>query len=79
VTVTVGALDDGPGFFVADDGVGIAADERDSVLEMGYSTASDGTGFGLGIVTEIARAHDWTVDVDESATGGARFVIRTTA
>ena len=79
LTVTVGSLADGTGFFVADDGVGIPEEDRDAVMEMGYSTATDGTGFGLGIVAEIARAHGWTVEVAASADDGARFEIRTTA
>ena len=74
VTVTVGALDDG--FYVEDDGPGIPAAERDTVFEAGYSTAEDGTGFGLRIVERVADAHGWTVDVTESEAGGARFEIR---
>jgi signal transduction histidine kinase len=72
VTVRVGALDSG--FFVADDGPGIPEDKRDTVFEAGYTTDSDGTGFGLDIVEEIASAHDWAVTVKESERGGARFV-----
>ncbi|MFB6269172.1 MAG: PAS domain-containing protein, partial [Halobacterium sp.] len=67
VTVTVGVLDDG--FYVADDGPGIPADERGDVFDAGYSTAQDGTGFGLSIVEEIADAHGWTVSVTEAADG----------
>jgi len=74
VTVTVGPLGE-TGFFVADDGRGIPPDRREEVFEMGVSTAVDGTGFGLGIVQEIAAAHDWRVDVSESTDGGARFEI----
>jgi len=72
VTVTVGKID-GTGFFVEDDGPGIPADERTEVLERGYTTSEDGTGFGLAIVSEIVEAHGWTVGVTESAAGGARF------
>jgi len=71
VTISVSTLPDG--FAVADDGPGIPADERDRVFEQGYSTAQDGTGFGLTIVQQIAAAHGWTVSVTESETGGARF------
>ena len=73
-TVTVGTLHDG-GFYVADDGPGIPADQRAEVFEMGVSTAEDGTGFGLSIVERIAEAHGWEVSVGESADGGARFEI----
>ena len=73
LTVAVGTLDGGEGFYVADDGVGIDPDERDRVLEQGYTNSADGTGFGLAIVEEIANAHDWSVAVEESADGGARF------
>jgi signal transduction histidine kinase len=74
VTVTVGALDDG--FYVADDGPGIPETERDSIFEAGYSTADDGTGFGLRIVEQVADAHGWTVGVVESEAGGASFEVR---
>ncbi|WP_435360856.1 sensor histidine kinase [Haloarchaeobius sp. DFWS5] len=67
-TITVGTRD--AGFFVADDGVGIAPDERDAVFETGYSTSPDGTGFGLSIVRRIAHAHGWTVVVDSATDGG---------
>jgi PAS domain S-box-containing protein len=70
-TVRVGTLDGG--FYVADDGCGIPPAEREAVFESGYTTASDGTGFGLSIVEEIAEAHGWTVSVAESEGGGARF------
>ncbi|WP_336336972.1 PAS domain S-box protein [Haloarcula brevis] len=75
VTVTVGDLDDGSGFYVADDGPGVPEDERDAVFEAGYSTASDGTGFGLAIVADIAAVHGWEVSVTDSESGGARFEI----
>ena len=75
VTVTVGALDDQEGFFIADDGPGIPPSERKQVFERGYSTAENGTGFGLGVVAEIVDAHDWTVRVADSADGGARFEV----
>ncbi len=71
VTVRVGSLPDG--FFVADDGDGIPPGEREEAFRPGYSTDTDGTGFGLAIVKRIAEAHGWTVAVEESEAGGARF------
>jgi signal transduction histidine kinase len=63
------------GFAVADDGPGIPADDRDRVFESGHSTSDSGTGLGLSIVADAADAHDWTVAVTESASGGARFEV----
>jgi len=75
VTVTVGRTADG--FYVEDDGPGIPESERDRVFEGGYTTADDGTGFGLNIVRTVAEAHGWTVAVTEGAAGGARFEFTT--
>lgn len=80
-TVTVGLLDsDGGagnttrGFYIEDDGQGIPKERRDEVLEFGVSTGS-GTGYGLAIVRAIVKAHDWSLSLTASATGGARFEI----
>ena len=73
VTVTVGETADG--FYVADTGPGIPESDRTQVFEAGYSTSTDGTGFGLRIVEQVATAHGWAVDIAESEAGGARFEI----
>jgi signal transduction histidine kinase len=70
-------LDFSAGFAVADDGPGIPEDERDDVFDHGFTTAEDGTGFGLAIVERIAQAHGWSVSVTEGRDGGARFEFRT--
>ncbi|MEY7850345.1 nitrogen regulation protein NR(II) [Natrarchaeobius sp. A-rgal3] len=74
ITVRVG-WDEGV-LFVEDDGPGIPADERDDVFDHGYTTSSEGTGFGLAIVEAIVDAHGWAIDVGEGVEGGARFEIR---
>ncbi|ELY64428.1 HTR-like protein [Natrinema versiforme JCM 10478] len=71
VSITVGERPDG--FYVADDGRGIAEQEREEVFRDGYSTAAEGTGFGLSIVEQVADAHGWSVTVSDSEHGGARF------
>ncbi|RLN01761.1 ATP-binding protein [Haloarcula sp. Atlit-7R] len=73
VTVRVGTLSGGRGFYVADDGPGIPEDEREQVFERGYTTSDDGTGFGLAIVSEIVDAHGGRITVAESDGGGVRF------
>jgi len=75
-TVDVGPLDDGGGFYVADDGPGIDPSDHDRIFEVGYTDHEDGTGFGLAIVKRIAEAHGWSVDVTAGADGGARFEFR---
>ena len=75
IEITVGILDSGTGFFVADDGDGIPVEDQEAVLESGFSTADEGTGLGLAIVTEIVAAHDWEIQVTSSEEGGARFEI----
>ncbi len=71
VTVTVGELHDG--FYVADDGPGIPAEQREAVFDHGVTTAEGGNGYGLSVVRTIANAHGWDVRVTASETGGARF------
>jgi signal transduction histidine kinase/DNA-binding response OmpR family regulator len=77
VTITVGSLEDG--FFVEDDGPGIPPSDHSEIFEFGYTTDSDGTGYGLAIAKEIVEAHGWTVTVADGDDGGARFEIRTSA
>jgi len=74
VTVTVGPHGEG-GFYVADDGPGIPPEERERAFESGFTTAEDGTGFGLAIVAEVAEAHGWSVRVTDGVDGGAKFVV----
>ncbi|MDS0292842.1 PAS domain-containing protein [Halogeometricum luteum] len=82
VTVTVGALPDG--FFVADDGPGVAEGVRGTLFDSGVSTAAGGTGFGLHIVRSLAAAHGWEVSLADGGAGtdvdagapGARFEFR---
>jgi len=83
VSVEVGAVDDGTagnpvGFYVADDGPGIPDEDREAVLEPGFTSSDGGTGLGLAIVRAIAEAHGWTVSISDSTSGGARFEIRDT-
>jgi PAS domain S-box-containing protein len=79
LTVQVGTLSGGgdqlEGFYVADDGEGIPEGERENIFEHGYTTNSDGTGFGLAIVRDIVQAHGWELTVTDSSDGGARFEI----
>ena len=73
VSIRVGTLPGG--FYVEDDGVGIPPEEREAVLERGYSTAASGLGIGLNIVEDVASAHGWEVSMGDGADGGVRFEV----
>jgi PAS domain S-box-containing protein len=75
VVITIGALADGAGFYVEDNGPGIPPEKRESIFEYGYSTTSEGTGLGLAIVKQCAEVHGWSINVTEGTDGGARFEI----
>ncbi|WP_193767651.1 PAS domain S-box protein [Halorientalis pallida] len=79
LTITVGELPDGDGFYVEDDGTGIPPEQQGEVFEHGVSYGEGGTGFGLSIVSDIASAHRWEVSLTEGSDGGARFEFETTA
>ncbi|MFC6953121.1 PAS domain S-box protein [Halorubellus litoreus] len=75
--VVVAGLRDDDGFYVADDGAGLDEAVEASLFQPGVTTDGNGTGLGLAIVSDIADAHDWTVDVrEDSDLGGARFEVR---
>jgi signal transduction histidine kinase len=61
---------------VADDGPGVAPDQRGVIFERyrrgAYST---GTGLGLAIVGEIVGLHGGTVVVGDAPEGGALFTV----
>lgn len=71
VTVTLEQTTDG--FYIADNGPGLDETNCEQIFEPGYTTATDGTGFGLTIVKRIADAHGWTISVSNSTAGGVRF------
>jgi PAS domain S-box-containing protein len=63
---------------VADEGVGIPADELESVFDKFYQssktrTGAGGTGLGLAICREIVAAHRGTIAARNRAQGGAAF------
>jgi PAS domain S-box-containing protein len=73
ITVRVGRLSNG--FYVEDDGPGIDPSIREELFDPGVTTAEDGSGFGLAIISDIVAAHGWQITATEGTDGGARFEI----
>lgn len=60
---------------VDDHGPGVPAEMRQQVFEPFFTTRPEGTGLGLAVVRQIARAHGGTVEVADAPGGGARFTL----
>jgi two-component system nitrogen regulation sensor histidine kinase NtrY len=60
---------------IADDGPGIAPEERDKLFMPYYSTKKRGSGLGLAIVRRIVAEHGGTIEVGPNQPGGTRFTI----
>lgn len=71
VTVTVGTTAEG--FFVANDGAGIAASPPESVFDPGFSTTEEKTGFGLYIAQMISDDQDWSLSLTDTRDGSVQF------
>jgi two-component system nitrogen regulation sensor histidine kinase NtrY len=61
---------------VADNGPGIATDQRDKIFVPFFTTKRQGSGVGLTLVRQIATAHGATVDVSQTPGGGATVSLR---
>jgi signal transduction histidine kinase len=61
---------------VADNGPGIAADQRDKIFVPFYTTKRQGSGVGLTLVRQIATVHGATVGVSQTPGGGATIRLR---
>ena len=61
---------------VADNGPGIAPEQREKVFVPFYTTKRQGSGIGLTIVRQIATAHGARVDITQAPSGGALISMR---
>ncbi len=61
---------------VDDDGPGISPERRESVFKPFESGADHGTGLGLTIARDIARAHGGEIHLEQSPLGGLRARMR---
>jgi signal transduction histidine kinase len=81
VSVRASTTSRGATFEVADEGRGIAPDERDRVFERFYrsdhahSSGDGGSGLGLSIARWIVELHDGTIRTEERTPHGCRMVV----
>ncbi len=76
--VCIGSVcsDDGCEWTVDDAGPGVPAEDRERIFDPFYTSRPEGSGLGLSIATRIVEGHGGTIQYEESAAGGARFVVR---
>ncbi len=60
---------------IADQGVGIPAENLNKVFERYFTTKQGGTGLGLAVVDRIIKAHNGFIRVESKPQGGTRFVV----
>lgn len=75
LTITIGSVESGTGFYVCDTGSGIPPDIRDNIFQHGYS-GEGSSGIGMTIVSTVVERHDWSIDIDDEYTEGAKFNIK---
>ena len=77
IVVGASATPDEVRLFVSDAGAGVAAEDRERILQPGVRLDSERPGFGLGlaIVREIAEAHGGRVVVESAPGKGSTFTL----
>jgi signal transduction histidine kinase len=81
VTLTLAEHDHSAVLSVADDGPGIAAEQRDRVFERftrldeARTAGAGGTGLGLAIARDIIQRHHGSIAIDPGHHPGTRFVV----
>ncbi len=75
VTVATGITAGRPFIEVADDGPGVATEDRERVFQPFYTSKPGGTGLGLAVVSRFVEDHDGELKLTEAEGGGAVFRI----
>ncbi len=61
---------------IQDEGPGIAADIRDKIFDLYFTTKKDGSGIGLSMTYRILQLHNGTVEVGSASERGTVFTFR---
>jgi two-component system sensor histidine kinase KdpD len=78
IKITADSKNDNLILVIEDNGTGFPADEIDKVFEKFYrlkNAKPGGTGLGLSIVKGFVEAHNGTIQLENKASGGAKFTI----
>ncbi|MBK9446323.1 MAG: ATP-binding protein [Betaproteobacteria bacterium] len=77
VDVSAGTEDGKLHLFIDDDGTGLAAEQRDAVIQRGVRADEQvpGSGLGLAIVDDLARLYGGELTLADSPLGGLRSVL----
>lgn len=60
---------------VSDNGKGINTEDIPKIFNLYFTTKSNGTGLGLGIVNQIVQEHNGTIKVESEINKGTKFII----
>lgn len=61
---------------VIDQGAGIDEEAKLRLFDAFFTTRSQGTGIGLAVVKRIVDDHGWRIEVEDTPSGGAAFVVQ---
>jgi two-component system sensor histidine kinase KdpD len=78
IKITADFINDKLILVIEDNGEGFPADEIEKVFEKFYrlkNAKPGGTGLGLSIVKGFVEAHNGTIQLENKASGGAKFTI----
>ena len=81
IKITLDQIDTKPSLIIEDDGVGINPENYDLIFnpfwqeDESRTRNKGGKGLGLSIVKNITLRYGWSISVDKSELGGARFII----
>jgi len=60
---------------ISDNGSGVAREDIDKIFDPFFTSRADGTGLGLAIVMQVVQEHKGSIEVSDSAYGGAKFIV----
>ena len=81
IVISTELVGESPAVIVEDDGVGISPENYDLIFtpfwqeDESRTRSKSGKGIGLSIVKNITLKYGWTISVDKSELGGAKFII----